>query len=157
MRVQSAAIASLTVLLTPTVSLACSPLEWALYFESGSLKTRKELPFDETTAAFAQWASHPETTRVLIVGHADTSGSERANQRLSKQRAELVAARLRSLGLRSELITVKWRGEAHLAVPTPDNVDEVLNSRVNLYADAPIGCPEPDPRPHEDRPEPNVP
>lgn len=69
---------------------------------------------------------------VSVVGHADRSGSEGFNQRLSRRRADAVAAALVAEGMPRGAVTVRAVGERDLAVPTPDGVREPANRRVAI-------------------------
>ncbi|MGQ0527071.1 MAG: OmpA family protein [Alphaproteobacteria bacterium] len=69
---------------------------------------------------------------IVIVGHADTSGPADYNDRLSMRRAEAVKAALIERGVPAGLIQASARGENELLVPTPDNVREPSNRRVNI-------------------------
>ena len=68
----------------------------------------------------------------FVVGHTDTAGAMLANDALSLQRAKSVAALLISKGVQDNSIEAVGRGERELLVPTPDNVDEPRNRRVEL-------------------------
>jgi outer membrane protein OmpA-like peptidoglycan-associated protein len=76
-------------------------------------------------------AGHP-ATRVVVVGHTDTSGSAAYNVRLSERRAKAVADALVGQGVASGVMQVDWKGETDLAVPTPDGVKEPLNRRSTI-------------------------
>ena len=80
----------------------------------------------------ANYASSGKATQVVVVGHADTSGSLRYNQRLSERRAKAVADALVGLGVNQSTLTVDWKGETDLAVPTPDGTKEPLNRRSTI-------------------------
>lgn len=67
-----------------------------------------------------------------VIGHADTSGPDRYNQRLALKRANAVRDALVSRGVDASMIMVDARGEKELLVPTPDNVREPANRRVNV-------------------------
>ncbi len=69
---------------------------------------------------------------VMVVGHADRSGSAGFNQRLSQRRAEAVAAALVAEGMPRAAVTVRAVGERDLAVPTADGVREPANRRVAI-------------------------
>lgn len=68
--------------------------------------------------------------RILVVGHADRSGSAGLNQNLSRKRAQAVAARLRDAGVPRESIVVRAFGEERLAVPSGDGAPDPGNRRV---------------------------
>jgi len=69
---------------------------------------------------------------VLVVGHTDTMGEILGNDRLSAQRAERMKLHLVEIGIPADRIQVAGRGERELLVPTPDNVDEPRNRRVEI-------------------------
>ena len=80
----------------------------------------------------AQYANAGNATRVVVVGHADTSGSAAYNVRLSERRAKAVADALVGLGVDAAKLAVDWRGETEPAVATGDGVKEPLNRRSTI-------------------------
>jgi outer membrane protein OmpA-like peptidoglycan-associated protein len=80
----------------------------------------------------ANYASGGNATRVVVVGHADTSGSAAYNVRLSERRAKAVADALVGLGLGADKLQVDWKGETMPAVATGDGVKEPLNRRSTI-------------------------
>lgn len=69
---------------------------------------------------------------ISVIGHADTSGPTAYNQRLALKRAKAAKDKLTGLGVSADLIMVDAKGETDLLVPTPDNVREPANRRVNI-------------------------
>jgi len=69
-------------------------------------------------------------SRILVIGHADRSGSAGFNQELSRKRAQTVAARLQEAGVPQEAIEIRAVGEERLAVPTGDGAPDPGNRRV---------------------------
>jgi OmpA-OmpF porin, OOP family len=83
-------------------------------------------------AEAAQARTTQQVTRIEVNGHTDTSGSARYNQGLSERRAAAVAGELVRLGVpRGEIVT-RGFGQNQLLVPTPDNVREPQNRRVEI-------------------------
>jgi outer membrane protein OmpA-like peptidoglycan-associated protein len=80
----------------------------------------------------ANYASSGNATRVVVVGHADTSGSAAYNVRLSERRAKAVADSLVSMGVNGSILSVDWKGESQPAVATGDGVKEPLNRRATI-------------------------
>ncbi|NEX92464.1 OmpA family protein, partial [Caulobacter sp. 17J65-9] len=80
----------------------------------------------------ANYASHGNATRVVVVGHADTSGSAAYNIRLSERRAKAVADSLVGMGVNGSVLSVDWKGESEPAVATGDGVKEPLNRRASI-------------------------
>lgn len=68
-------------------------------------------------------------SHIAIVGHTDTSGSPRYNQRLSERRANVVKDVMVQMGARPESIQTSGVGETDLAVQTADGVREPKNRR----------------------------
>ena len=98
-------------------------------------------PFDQfalTTEAqqvvqqAADYAKMGNATKILVVGHTDTSGSARYNLRLSERRAKAVADSLVGQGVNQSVLSVDWKGKTDLAVQTGDGVKEPLNRRATI-------------------------
>ncbi len=68
---------------------------------------------------------------LVIVGHADTSGSDAYNQRLSQRRADAVKKALADKGVTVDIRT-EARGEKELMVQTPNNTREPANRRAEI-------------------------
>ncbi len=73
-----------------------------------------------------------ESPNVAVVGHTDTQSGAQFNARLALRRAERLRDILVDAGLDPNLIEVGSHGEANLLVPTPDNVAEPRNRRVEI-------------------------
>lgn len=71
-------------------------------------------------------------TRIRATGHADTKGTPRYNMALSIRRANAVRDVLVREGIPATQIVVIGRGETQLLVPTPDQVNEPRNRRVEI-------------------------
>ncbi len=98
-------------------------------------------PFDqfslttEAQAVVQQAADYAKTgnaTKILVVGHTDTSGSVKYNLRLSERRAKAVADAMVGLGVTQSLLSVDWKGKSEPAVATGDGVKEPLNRRATI-------------------------
>lgn len=68
-------------------------------------------------------------SNINIVGHADTTGTDKYNQNLGLKRARNVRQALISRGVDPSIISVSSRGENEPLVPTADNVREPSNRR----------------------------
>ena len=80
----------------------------------------------------ANYAKSGRPTRILVVGHADTSGSAAYNVGLSNRRARTVADALVAQGVNGGVISLDGKGETQLARPTADGVREPLNRRATI-------------------------
>jgi OOP family OmpA-OmpF porin len=74
-----------------------------------------------------------QATTVELIGHADRSGPDNYNQRLSEQRAEAVRQYLSGENVSTGAMTTSGRGETDPRVPTPDGVREQENRRVEIH------------------------
>jgi iron complex outermembrane receptor protein len=77
-------------------------------------------------------AAPAKVTRIDVTGHTDTVGSDAYNMRLSRRRAESVAAELQARGIPSSEIAIFAKGKKDLLVPTADGVREPQNRRVQI-------------------------
>lgn len=73
------------------------------------------------------------TEKVDLVGHADRSGADKYNQKLSERRAASVKGWLTGKGVGAGQITTAGKGESDPRVPTPDGVREQENRRVEIH------------------------
>lgn len=79
--------------------------------------------------AAAEEAKTRNLNSINVVGHADTSGSNAYNLRLSNKRSDAVKNGLVERGVDPSLINSNFRGEEELLVDTPDGVREPANRR----------------------------
>jgi iron complex outermembrane receptor protein len=77
-------------------------------------------------------AGPAKVTQLTVTGHTDTVGSDAYNMRLSRRRAESVAAQLEKDGIASSEIEIVAKGKRDLLVPTADGVKEPQNRRVQI-------------------------
>jgi len=73
-----------------------------------------------------------KVTQLTVTGHTDTVGSDAYNMRLSRRRAESVAAQLEKDGIPASEIEIVAKGKRDLLVPTADGVKEPQNRRVQI-------------------------
>jgi outer membrane protein OmpA-like peptidoglycan-associated protein/opacity protein-like surface antigen len=104
--------------------------EFVVYFDWD----RSDLTAEATSVVqqAANYAKSGRPTRILIVGHADTSGSAAYNIGLSNRRARTVADALVAQGVNGGVISLDGKGETQLARPTADGVREPLNRRATI-------------------------
>lgn len=107
------------------------PKLFVLYFRQGSTDL-----VDESNALipelFQELRRRPGVD-VQIVGHTDTVGDGAANDALSVQRAQSVAAMLVAMGMASDIVRSTGRGEREPIEPTGDNVASLFNRRVEVF------------------------
>lgn len=104
--------------------------EFVVYFDWDRSDLTAEAQSVITQAA--NYAKSGRPTRVLIVGHADTSGSAQYNVGLSNRRARTVADALVASGVNGGVIALDGKGETELARATADGVREPLNRRATV-------------------------
>ncbi|WP_461344663.1 OmpA family protein, partial [Brevundimonas sp. GN22] len=75
----------------------------------------------------ANYAKSGAPTRILVVGHTDTSGNAAYNLGLSNRRSRTVADALVAQGVNGGVISLDGKGETSLAKATADGVREPLN------------------------------
>ncbi len=80
----------------------------------------------------AENARKGNISRIEATGHADTSGTRQYNQKLSVKRALAVQAKLNSLGIPTNQVSIAGKGELEPLTPTPDGVREPQNRRVEI-------------------------
>ena len=74
---------------------------------------------------------HPPQS-IQLVGHADTSGASKYNERLAFKRSVEIREALNARGVDPALMSIEGRGEDELLVATQDNVREPANRRVSI-------------------------
>lgn len=106
------------------------PEQFLLYFERGgtelTAESRALLP------RILELARTRAAVDMSVIGHTDTQGAADVNERLALQRANAIAQMLRQQGLNLAALVVESHGERNLLVPTPDNVEEARNRRVEI-------------------------
>ncbi len=111
----------------PVTPVAAPSADYTAYFEFDSWSlTAEDLTVLTQAIATARAGGQ---SRIAVVGHTDTSGSNEYNQRLSEKRANVVKDVLVQMGARPAAIQVSGVGESDLAVQTDDGVREAKNRR----------------------------
>lgn len=109
-------------------------------FDSGILfefnKSNVSATAKKDIADFASKMKDLEDTDITVYGHTDNKGTAEVNQRVSQQRADAVAALLKTNGIAAERITSKGMS---FDMPVADNATEEgrqQNRRVEIYITA---------------------
>ncbi len=127
------ALSEETIRKTWGAALAAMPPQpriFTLYFESGTSTLNADgLAQLATIVAEARQRDFPH---LFIVGHADATGSDEVNIRISRERANVVADRLVRDGLDKATMAITSHGKRNPLVPTPDGVPEPRNRRVGV-------------------------
>jgi outer membrane protein OmpA-like peptidoglycan-associated protein len=114
----------------PVVAPAPAPRSYLVFFDFNKSDLTPEATTIVDTAA--KNAGPAKVTQLTVTGHTDTVGSDAYNMRLSRRRAESVAAELEKDGIPSEEIEIVAKGKRDLLVPTKDGVREPQNRRVQI-------------------------
>lgn len=106
------------------------PSSYILYFVAGSSElteaSRALIP------EVIDKINRQTATEVRIIGHTDTTGSDAINNKLSLERARAVENILQKSIPTLDRISVNSYGSKDLLIPTPPNVDEPRNRRVEI-------------------------
>lgn len=132
-RVKKESISLVEVEQNFTEAFAAQPPEsisFILYYEEGSTVVVPESR-ETLLELFAEVAKR-QAVEVQVTGHTDTVGSEAYNDRLSNERAKAIKDSLIKQGLKASFVRAVGRGERELLIPTPDNVREPRNRRVQV-------------------------
>ncbi len=81
---------------------------------------------------FAATLSQYEDTDILVEGHADATGADAHNLKLSKRRADAVANYLESKGVRSKRVDEKGYGETQPVADNDSEAGRAKNRRVEI-------------------------
>lgn len=73
-----------------------------------------------------------DSTRIVIDGYTDTTGTHEENLAVSQKRAEAVAKRLANDGVEDKRLAAKGFGDEILRIPTGPNVNEPRNRRIEI-------------------------
>ena len=117
----------------PAVAPMATPKSYLVFFDfnKSDLTSQAVTIVDQA----AHNAGPAKVTQLTVTGHTDTVGSDAYNMRLSRRRAESVAAQLEKDGIPSSEIEIVAKGKRDLLVPTADGVKEPQNRRVQIVYD----------------------
>ena len=127
----------------PVVDLPPEPLRLTLTFPQGSALTEDA---ERQLAALVESDAVAEGWPIVLRGHSDAGGSDAANLRVSRRRAETVADWLVERGIERERLRILAFGEQNPVAPnarpdaTPDEAGRARNRRVEILV-APGGEP----------------
>ena len=107
-----------------------APRQYLVFFDWNSAVLTTEAQNIVRTAAAS--AKQTGITRIQLTGHADRSGPDAYNVRLSQRRADAVKAELVKNGVSANEISTIAKGESEPLVPTADGVREPQNRRVQI-------------------------
>lgn len=106
------------------------PVTFVLYFLPDQAVLAPE-SIAELQAVIARAKSTPNKD-ISVVGHADSTGSEDANIKISLARATTIRESLVGAGVSASVIEITSHGSKNPRVPATPNVPEPLNRRVEV-------------------------
>lgn len=104
--------------------------DYLVFFEFDSATLTPEA--QQVLGQAAMSAQEGRATMVNVTGHADRSGPDDYNMRLSMRRAEAVANFMAAQGVPQRDMAIQAEGESQPLVPTADGVKEPQNRRVMI-------------------------
>lgn len=107
-----------------------APGPWGVYFDldKSELLPEGKRILDQVVSTYGQYGR----SVVNLDGHGDTTGRSQYNLNLGERRSEVVKAYLVMKGIPARIISTETKGERDLMVPTPDDVLERRNRRVEV-------------------------
>jgi outer membrane protein OmpA-like peptidoglycan-associated protein len=106
------------------------PISFILYFLEGRDELTPESK--QIVATIPGEIARRPAAEIVVIGHTDRVGTVPFNDALSLRRAERVRDELVKAGIAADRIRVEGRGEREPLVPTPDEVAEPRNRRVEV-------------------------
>jgi len=126
-----------SVMLPPCPPAAVTPGPFLVFFDWDESVITQEASAILDRAA-EQYAATGQTS-VALAGHADKSGKDDYNVRLSQRRADAVKAYMVNKGVPDSVIATEAFGESRPLVDTADGVREPQNRRVEItFSGAPM-------------------
>lgn len=100
-------------------------------FETGRASVRPELR--KVLDDFANGLKDDPTTRVRIVGHTDSTGSDAINNPLSQERADSVRSYLEDRGIAANRVETAGRGDREPIADNNTDAGRAKNRRVEIF------------------------
>jgi len=113
------------------VNAPLKPVTILLYFENNS-NNLTNASLDKLPQIFKEIKARVPAD-VNIIGHTDTKGSDKINNKLSLKRAIKIKKWLTKKNINLKDLSVNGYGESDLLVNTADNVSEAKNRRVEIF------------------------
>ena len=108
------------------VARTLNPISVTFQFASATLSDLAEMEIKKAVALIQPGDS------ILVEGRTDDIGSQAFNDRLAKRRAEVVAAHLKRLGVKSP-IEIRSQGKCCYAIANNSDESRAINRRVDLH------------------------
>ncbi len=107
------------------------PVKYMVYFKPNSKELTQESK--ATLDKAIEMIGKRSPCVVDIIGHTDTTGSNKLNIKVSLKRAKLIESMIKKRGVKVVSMRTKGYGEEDLEVKTADNVAEAKNRNVEIF------------------------
>ncbi len=107
------------------------PVKYMVYFKPNSKELTEESK--ATLDKAIEMIGKRSPCVVDIIGHTDTTGSNKINIKVSLKRAKLIESMIKNRGVKVVSMRAKGYGEEDLEVKTADNVAEAKNRNVEIF------------------------
>ncbi|MEP7256063.1 MAG: OmpA family protein [Ferruginibacter sp.] len=97
-------------------------------FDKSEITSNSRLALDKLVKIFNEYGE----TNILVEGHTDDKGTDSYNLALSEKRAMAVGSYLKSDGIGSSRLTIKWYGETQPKVENTSDAGRAENRRVEF-------------------------
>lgn len=97
-------------------------------FDKSDITQNSKLALNKLVQIFNEY---PETN-ILVEGHTDDKGGDEYNMSLSERRASAVGNYLKTAGISSSRLTIKWYGETQPKVENTTDANRAENRRVEF-------------------------
>lgn len=104
---------------------------YIIFFDLNSDKLNKSA--EEIISKIVDHTYSANPAKIVISGHADLSGSNDFNMKLSHKRAESIARALKTSGISEDILDIRSYGENSPNILTKDEVTESKNRYAKIY------------------------
>lgn len=107
------------------------PISYIVYFKNGSTELTE--PSKAILEEALQTMQKRSPCTVDVIGHTDTVGSAKVNQKISLNRAKGIASIIKAQKMKIVSLTTKGFGEEDLLIQTKNNKPEPRNRNVEIF------------------------
>lgn len=108
------------------------PLKATLHLNFATDSNKVDAEGTAKVAAFADFMKESTAYKASIVGHTDSTASDKYNQTLSEKRAEMVKAMLVNNGVAAERLTTAGKGESQPVASNKTKAGRAENRRIEV-------------------------
>ncbi len=108
------------------------PLKATLHLNFATDSNKVDAEGTAKVAAFAGFLKDSTAYKASIVGHTDSTASDKYNQKLSEKRAEMVKSMLVNNGVAAERLTTAGKGESQPVASNKTKAGRAENRRIEV-------------------------